>query len=67
MIALTNLIVENPLHKVFMALKLEELAPAVQAKYSKRKRRPPLPWQALTFFMLLMYLFDVRSERYLEK
>lgn len=64
--ALTALI-ENPLHKVFTSLELDALAPAVQAKYSKKKRRPPLPWQALTFFMLLMYLFDVRSERQLEK
>lgn len=64
--ALTE-VIEHPLHKVFTALELDALAPAVQAKYSKRKRRTPLPWQALAFFLLLMHLLEIRSERELQK
>ena len=65
--ALTEIVLSNPLYKVYATLQLEALAPAVEGKYSKRKRRPPLPWKSLAFFLLLMHLFGVRSERHLEK
>lgn len=67
MTALTEDFVENPLFKVFAIMRLGELGPLVEARYSRRKRRSPLPWTALVFFLLLMYFYSVRSERQLEK
>jgi transposase len=65
--ALTSIKESNPLYKVFVSLALGELAPVVESKYSRRKRRPPISWRALLFFLLLMYLCSVRSERELER
>lgn len=65
MLSLTGLFVESPLLKVFWALRLQELAPLVEGRFSKRKRRPPLPWLAMSFFFLLMYLEGIRSQRQL--
>lgn len=66
-LSLTEVFLDNPLVKVFVALRLGELAPLVEGRYSKRKRRPPLPWAAMVFFLLLMYLVDVRSQRQLAR
>lgn len=67
MLALTEDFVGSPLLKVFAVLRLGELGLLVEGRYSRRKRRPPLPWVALVFFLLLMYLHGVRSERQLEE
>ncbi|GEM_PF-1942116 len=64
--ALTEAIGKNPIYSLYGVLRLDALASAVQEKYSKRHRRPPVAWKTLTFFLMLMYLFDVRSERQLE-
>lgn len=57
----------NPLIKVIEALDFSNLKPKVEAKYSKRKRRKPLPWLAMIIFLILMYVFTIRSQRQLSR